>query len=267
MKDITRRIRLFSLALLLALASTGCLRSTTVIDLKPDGSGTIVQETAVSAQALGMLQGLAGGQTGGEKPPPLFGEEQARKAAGTMNVTFVSGEPFKTGELEGYRARYAFDDISKVTVKMDQGTNDLAPGQNTKKPPFGFAFTRGAASSQLTIQMPEQAPQGGPFQLPGVGGASEAEKAQAAQAMAMMKVMMRGLFVDVALTVDGRILKSNAPYVDGSRVTLMQIDFDKLLADDAALQKLQSAKDVKSLAAVPGLKIVAEPKVTIDFSR
>ena len=42
----------------------------------------------------------------------------------------------------------------------------------------------------------------------------------------------------------------------------MQIDFDKLLADDAALLKLSSAKDIKSLAGVPGLKVVAEPKVT-----
>ena len=263
---VALRICRLTVALLL-VASTGCLRSTTVIDLKPDGSGTILQETAMSAQALGMLQGLAGNQPDGVKPPQLFGEEQARKAAGTMNVTFVSGEPFKTGELEGYRARYAFDDISKVTVKMDQGTNDLAPGADTKKPPFGFAFTRGAAASQLTIQMPDQAPGGGsPFQLPGAG-ASDADKAQAAQAMAMMKMMMRGLYVDVALNVNGRILKSNAPYVDGTRVTLMQIDFDKLLADDGALLKLQSAKDVKSLAAVPGLKIVTEPKVTIDFSR
>ena len=72
--------------------------------------------------------------------------------------------------------------------------------------------------------------------------------------MTMMKMMMRGLFVDVALTVDGRIIKSNAPYVEGSRVTLMQLDFDKLLSDDAALPKLQSAKDIKSLAAVPGLE-------------
>jgi hypothetical protein len=260
--------RRVSLCLLVAALSTGCLRSTTAIDLKPDGSGTIVQETAMSAQTLAMLYGLAGKQAAGEKPPQLFGEEQARKTAATMNVTFVSGEPYQSGDLQGYRARYAFDDISKVTVKLDQGANDLAAGVETKKPPFGFAFTRGAAASQLTIRMPEQAlGDGSPFQLPGAGGTSEAEKAQATQAMAMMKMMMRGLYVDVSLNVDGRILKSNAPYVDGTRVTLMQIDFDKLLADDAALLKLQSAKDVKSLAAVPGLKIVTEPKVTIDFSR
>jgi hypothetical protein len=260
-------IRRCSLALLVALGSAGCLRSTTTIDLKADGSGTIVQETAVSAQALGMLQGLAGASQTAEKPPQLFGEEQARKAAATMGVTFVSGEAVKIGELEGYRARYAFDDISQVTVKMDQGTDNLAPGTDAKKPPFGFAFKRGAAASVLTIQMPDQTPgAAGALPMPGAGG-SDADKAQAAQAMAMMKMMMRGLFVDVALTVDGRIIRSNAPFVEGSRVTLMQIDFDKLLGDDAALLKLQSARDIKSLAAVPGLKVISEPTVTIEFSR
>jgi hypothetical protein len=259
-------IRRCSLALLVALGTTGCLRSTTTIDLKADGSGTIVQEAAVSAQALGMLQGLAGANKTAEKPPEIFGEAQARQAASTMGVTFVSGETIKTGDLEGYRARYSFDDISKVTVKMDQGTDNLTAGSDAKKPPFGFAFKRGAAASVLTIQMPDQTPgPGGSLPMPGAG--SEAEKAQAAQALTMMKMMMRGLFVDVALTVDGRIIKSNAPYVDGSRVTLLQIDFDKLLGDDAALLKLQSAKDVKSLAAVPGLKVVSEPTVTIEFSR
>ena len=259
-------VRRCSLALLVALCTSGCLRSTTTIDLKDDGSGTIVQETAVSTQALGMLQGLAGANQTGDKPAQLFGEEQARKAADTMGVTFVSGEPYKTGELEGYRARYAFADIAKVNLKMDQGTNSLAPGAEAKKPPFGFAFKRGSAASTLTIQMPDQTP-GTPGALPFPGGGSDADKAQMAQAMGMMKMMMRGLFVDVALNVNGRIIKSNAPYVEGSRVTLLQIDFDKLLADDTALLKLQSAKDLKSLASVPGLKVVTEPKVTIEFSR
>jgi hypothetical protein len=250
-----------SLAFLIALGSSGCLRATTSIELNTDGSGTIVQETAVSAQAMGMLQGLAGANAAGEKPPQLFGEEQARKTAATMGVKFVSGEAIKNGDLEGYRARFAFDDISKITVKLDQGANDLAPGTETKKPPFGFAFTRGSSASVLAIQMPEQSPAGLP--LPG----PDADKAQTAQAMAMMKMMMKGLYVDVTLNVNGRIVRTNAPFVDGSRVTLMQIDFDKLLADDATLLKLSSAKDIKSLANVPGLKIVAEPKVTIEFSR
>jgi hypothetical protein len=266
-----RAMQRLLLVLLLTVVSAGCLRSTTTIDLRPDGGGTIVTETGMSTQALAMMKGLAStNQTGtGATPTEFFGEEQARKTAEAMGVTFVSGEPFKTAELEGYRARYSFDDISKIKVNMEQSATSMAgSGAEAKQPPFSFGFDRKPASSLLTIQIPEQLP-GAPGQLPTLGGAgsSEAEKAQAAQAMAMMKMMMKGMFIDVSLNLNGRLLKSNAPYVDGSKVTLIQIDFDKLLADESALQKLQGAKDLKSMAAVPGFKIVSDPKITIEFAR
>src|SRR5512145_3060696 len=92
------------------LSSSACLRSTTTISVKADGSGTVLQETGVSPQTLAMLKGMGGAGPAG-MPGQMFGEEQAKKAAAVMGVDFVSGEPFKTAELEGYRARYAFKDI------------------------------------------------------------------------------------------------------------------------------------------------------------
>jgi len=85
--------------------------------------------------------------------------------------------------------------------------------------------------------------------------------------MAMLAVMLKGMFIDVSLRLNGRILKSNAPFVQRSRVTLMQLDFDKLLADKTALRKLQAASDIGGLSGLPGLKIVNGPKVTIEFRR
>jgi hypothetical protein len=254
-----------SLVLLLALTSTGCFRSTTTITLRPDGSGTVVQETGMTAQSMAMLKSMAPAQNAKDPSSEIFGEEQAKKAAATMGVTFVSGEPFKTAEFEGYRARYSFTDIAQVKVNMEQSA---AAVSGSKQPPFGFNFNRGAASSVLTIQMPEQVPTKGQLpMLPTSAGGTDADKAQAAQAMAMMKTMMRGLFVDITLNVDGRIVKTNASHVDGSKITLLQVDFDKLLTDETALQKLQAATDLKSFANIPGLKVSAEPKVTIEISR
>lgn len=261
-----RFLRVLPAILIATCGSAACLRSTTAIEVRGDGSGTIVQETAMSAQALAMLKSLSTSNTADAPQSQVFGEDQAKKAAGAMGVTFVAGEPFKTADFEGYRARYRFDDISKIKVSMDQ---NMSPPEVTssKQPPFGFGFDKGVASSTLTIQMPEQPPTG---QLPGIGkGApkTDAEKAQAAQALAMMKTMMKGLFVDVSMNVAGRVIRTNAPHVDGSRVTLLQIDFDKMLADDTSFQKLQGAKDLKALASVPGLMIASEPKVTIEFGR
>jgi hypothetical protein len=259
--------------LVVALLASGCLRSTTVISLKPDGSGTVVQETGVSPQALAMLQGFAGaGNEGGKATPPkLFGEDQAKKAAETMGVQFVSGEPFKTAEMEGYRARFSFDDIRKVRMKMNQDptkgttTDAAASGES----PFSFEFERRGAASLLTIVMPDKNPaDAGLNPMSGLGMGADKSNPQAnQQAIQMMKAMMAGMFVDITLNVDGRIIKTNAPYVQGSDVTLLQLDFDKLLADEASLMKLQGATDIKSLASVPGLKVIPEKRVTVEFGK
>lgn len=222
----------------------------------------------MTPQALAMLRGMGGGGQAGAPAEP-FGEEQARKAAAMMGVQFDSGEPIKTATLEGYRARYSFTDIRNVKMKMNQSGTAETSGTSTQstESPFSFGFERRGESSVLTVQVPEQktGPGGSlaPVPQPPAGDDAQAN----AQALQMMKAMMQGLFVDVSLAVDGRIVKTNAPHVTGSTVTLLQVDFDKLLADDAALQKLQKATDVKALSGVPGLKVIADRQVTVEFAR
>jgi hypothetical protein len=256
----------------LALLCSACLRATTTITVRQDGSGLIDQEIGANPQAMEMLKGFASAsadQKGGTAPAPqsLFGEAEAKKMADQMGVKFVSGEPIKTADLEGYRAHYSFDDVTKLQVKMNQNsTGGLADSK--AEPPFSFQFEKHGSSSLLTINMPEQKPGAtSPLNQLGMGGGATQNQAQNEQALAMMKMMMKGLYVDVTLAVDGRVIKTNAPYVNGSKVTLVQMDFDKLLATEGALQKLQQANDPRTLKDVPGLKVVAEPKLTIEFGR
>jgi hypothetical protein len=252
----------FAIVLFVALTCSACLRSTTVISLKPDGSGTIVQETGMTAQAMAMLKSMAAGAgEKGEVPKEMFGEKEARKAAEAMGVQFVGGEPIK-GELEGYRARFAFADIGQIRMRLSQESTSLTGG-STQDPPFGFQFQKGTAASRLTIKMPDMKSPAESMGLP--GGAVNADEMQ--QAMAMMKMMMKGMFVDVSLDLAGRIVKTDAPHVQGSRVTLLQVDFDKLLADEAALKRIQNATDLKALAGVPGLKVLTSPTVSIEFGK
>ena len=263
-------MRRWSAILVLAFACSACFRSTTTINLRPDGSGTIVQDTGMNAQAMAMLKGFAGagdkGNTGFENP---FTEEQARKAADQMGVKFVSGEPIKTEALEGYRAHFAFDDIRQLKMRMEQQPASMPGGSGNAKPapqtPYAFDFVRQGASSVLTIHVPDQKPSS-TLEPMGLGGANADPQAKA-QALMMMKTMMAGLFVDVTLAVDGHIVKTNAPFVDGQRVTLLQVDFDRLLADPAGFERLQSAKDYKALKGVPGLKVLTDPTVSIEFGR
>ena len=73
--------------------------------------------------------------------------------------------------------------------------------------------------------------------------------------------------VPASLTVDGRVIKTNAPYVSGSKITLLQFDFDKVNATEGALQKLQQITDPKLLKDIPGVRMVTDPVVTIEFGR
>jgi hypothetical protein len=82
-----------------------------------------------------------------------------------------------------------------------------------------------------------------------------------------MKMLMNGMFVDVTLAVEGKIRKANVPVADGGRITLVQLDFNKLLEDPTGMDKLRNAKDAKALQSVPGLKVPLDPKLTIEFGR
>ena len=262
-------MRRLGLILLAVVVTSGCFRSTTTITVKQDGSGVIDQESGASAGAMALLRNFTAGDQADKKPAPdaqLFGPEQAQAAAAAMGVRFVSGEPFKTAETEGYRAHFAFDDITKV--KFNVNKTPPAPGAEAMKaddPPFGFAFAKGNGSSTLTINVPQQKPGDSGLlpKLPG-GGRSQQDNAMA---MAMILPMMRGLYVDVSLVVDGKIIKTNAPYVSGSQVTLVQFDFDKVSATDGALQKLQQITDPKLLKDIPGIRMATDPVVTIEFGR
>lgn len=266
-------MRRLILLVALAVACTGCFRATTTITVHPDGSGLIDQEIGISSQARALLSSMGGrGDASGANPDiNMFGPEQAQKIADSMGVRFVSGEPVKNADLEGYRAHYAFDDISQVRLNRNQTATGGMSATKGGEPPFRFAFARRGANSVLTIQLPTDDQAAALPALPGVNGQGAAgadQSPESQQAMAMASTLLRGLYVDVSLAMDGRIVRSTAPaaLVDGSKVTLFQIDFDKLLASPGALQKLQQ-KDPKVLRELPGIKLVEGPTLEIEFAR
>jgi hypothetical protein len=261
-------MRRLGVTLLAVIVTSGCLRSTTTITVKQDGSGTIDQEIGASTGAMAMLRNFAGGQTDNKASADmqLFGPEQAQATAAAMGVRFVSGEPIKTAETEGYRAHFAFDDVTKVKLNKNPPTPGVT-GTTSKadEPPFAFAFAKGTGSSVLTINIPQPKP-GETGMLPKLPGGTGSQQDNQ-MAMAMMLPMLRGLFVDVSLLVDGKIIKTNAPYVSGSQVTLVQFDFDKVTATDGALQKLQQITDPRMLKDIPGVRMPVDSVLTIEFGR
>ena len=90
--------------------------------------------------------------------------------------------------------------------------------------------------------------------------------------MQMIKTMFQGFKVLIDIEVDGKIVKTNADYVNGPRITLLELDMQQLFENEAALTALQSKvgpgatiADVRPyLKDVKGVKI-NNPTVTIEF--
>ena len=271
-----------SRALGLALAALflgGCFQNRTGMKVNADGSGTIVITSKMKATAIKQMKEMAksfGGDNA--KEPELFSEKQAREKAPKMGegVEFVSYEPVKEKDFEGEKVTYAFKDLSKVKLnEMAEPPSDPASGLKSQSPkgdPITFKFGKQAnGNSLITVvnpkreMKPEAAPDAPP---PGAPPGGEMPEEQ----LAMMKEMMGGLRITIELEVAGTLVKTNSPHVNCSTVTLLDMDFDKVLGDMAKFKKFaakppQSAEEAKAmLKDFPGVKINLEPETTIEFS-
>ena len=248
--------------LAVASAATGCLRISYTLNIKPDGSGTIAKTIAVSKQNAAMLGGVA----------LLPTEAKLREEAAAMGpgVQFVSATPYNAAGFEGLTAVYGFTDVTKLAVNMEQaitGSVNLPGTEPGDKPDpeaeVKLTFTREGGGSVLVMRMPD-------VPDPDEDTKKQAEQAAAAPGLeAMMKQMLAGLRMEVAVNVEGKITKTNAPYVEGSKVVLLRMDGDELIksgAGAATLAQITQGVDPKSmLSKIPGLKIVLLPEVRIEF--
>jgi hypothetical protein len=231
----------------------------------------------------------------------LLDEKKLKEAASGMGsgVTFVSAKKISNEKGEGYVATYAFTDINQL--KIDQNRSNAmpdagglggpggpggpggfdapsapgaagAPGGQAKEgkaEPITFQFKKGKVA-ELIIKSPETAadPRGAKSKEE-----KAAESAPGGEEMAMM--MMQQMFKDmkmvVAVEVAGKVVKTNAEHVKGNRVTMMEMDFNKLMANPAKFKELSKAnpktvEETKALVkGIDGIKVEAKPSVSIQF--
>jgi hypothetical protein len=258
----------FRLAVVLAAAvlCTACFQFSTVLTLKADGSGTIDQRLLFTQAAVAQLRQFAALGGGGQAFDPVS-EQQARDAAATMGqgVTYVSSTPVNSSEGMGRDIKYAFTDITQL--RLDQappppgGMPAVAPGTNSADQ-VSFKLTRQAGGhALLTIAVP---------QLPLLGGnASAGSNSPSADQIAMLRPMLAGAHIAIAIEPAGHLVRTSSPYVDGQRVTLADVNVDSLLNDATLLERLKAARtpdEMKAiLKAVPGLKVNLDPEITIEF--
>lgn len=272
------RLRALAFLPLLALPTAGCIQFETLVKVKGDGTGTVVQTMTMSAETMEMMKSMKGdgAKVDAGKPMALEAKdiEQAKAEAAKMGegVTFVKAEPIDTPQAKGMRAIYSFRDVTKLKVSQKPsspgGPAPGGPGGPDVDDSMKFGFAKAAnGNSVLTIAMPDLKAKPGSAKTP--AAAPEAPP----EAMAMMKQMFKGLRIAIAVEPEGKVVSTNSPYLEGSRVTLMEMSFDALLTDEAKLKQFSAAMDGGSIAdakrlmkGLKGMKISLDPEVKIEFA-
>jgi hypothetical protein len=248
-----------------ALSSAGCFHMTTVLKAKSDGSGTIEHTMMFTPAAVAQLRQFAAFSGANTQNFDPFSEQQARDMAIVIGqgVTYVSSEPIVTAAGQGRRAVYAFSDVNQLKISTQPpapgGLPIKAPGLTSDAATVGFTLTHeDSGNAVLHIQVPE------PNWLSSIGSAN------ASGQLALVKTLLAGARILLAVEPEGTVVRTSSPYADGRRVTLLELDLDEMLQDQTLIPRLAAAKTQDELTTIvkgaAGLKINLDREITVEFT-
>lgn len=275
---------------LLLVPLVGCMDAQTLIHVRSDGSGYIREQVVMNKALVNSVRAMAKQfeQFEGEKTPgqsfELIDEDTLRRKAGDMGdgVYFISARRVFAEAGEGYKAYYGFSDINTVRINQNPGNRapaaDPGPGAalgggGTQREFLTFRLIPGNPA-ELVITAPAHGAFSSEPDSSGTGpDAGSPDELQTQEILKQMQQIFEGLRVVLNVEVEGEIVDTNATYVTGSRVTLMELDFGKLLEmphrlRDFAARKPKGIADAKALMiGIPGIKVDVSPEVRITFEQ
>ncbi len=262
----------------ISVTIASCVESTTLIRVNRDGSGEVEETFLMKTDVLNMLMGFA--ETPGDKNEQAQGlinmEKLERKAlAMGKGVTLKSAEELSSEKGQGYRAVFSFKDINNLVVNQNPDENVPSTDTTGEDAPeteyITFQFRKGSDSetSLLTIfNPPEETEETVPMEE---REKTEAPAAKDEEMIEMLKEIFRGMRIHIALEVDGTIISSNAAYLEGSKVTLIDMDFSKIIENEELFRKL-ATEDTESIEKtkeiikdIPGIRVELQDQVEIQF--
>ena len=257
-----------ALIALLSLPLVGCFQATTVIHVRADGSGTIEQRTLLTETAIDQLRTFAilGGGNADSVDPTSEAQARALAASIGPGVVYVSSAPITAPKAQGREALYSFADVTQLRISEQPalpGSVKLPASVGGDSTPISFALDRkpdGNVVLRIIVPRPAVFPTGpkGEPQPPTL------------EQITKVKALLAGARLTVAVEPEGKLVQTSSPFVEGNRVTLIDIDIDRAAADPDLAKKLQSPKTLEETKAainsVPGFKITLDPEITIEFA-
>ncbi len=259
--------------LVCAVSFSGCFTSNVLITLRPDGSGTVEQTTTIRPADILRFQKLASpGTPASVLDPTAFRElrREFEKAAQGMRQAakfrLRSSQPIETADTTGWQLIYDFSDMSALSL-------DLLPQIPGAR---GFIAAKGDMTSTnvaVTLEPISGGLERYTFHFPKFAMDPGAEPpaswaAGSADEMAALRKLMQGSRITLVVTSAAPIVRTNSPFRQENRVTLLDADIGQALFSKqiATLATSPSTFDqfLSEFADLPGVTLAKEHDLTID---
>lgn len=260
----------------------GCIDYSSTVKLNADGSGTIEETVLLSGAIIQMMSSFSESFADSTSEPEefsLFDEEELKTQASKMGegIKYLSGEKITISGSEGYKAMFSFDDISKVKlsenpdekISMDDMGGEV---EVIEEPEFiTFNFSKGSPAN-LEINFPEPDLNEEPEEEIEIEtGEESTDKNEMMEEQ--MKMFLKDFRISIDMVLEGEIEETNASFVEGNKITLLEMNFNELL-DNPEMMKNFSNKEPESMSEIkelikniPGFKIEMNRKVFVKFDK
>jgi hypothetical protein len=249
------------LAVLIPLLLMGCISSGVTVKVNKDGSGEIIQTFKIIRDFAGFLS-----MSDEPTDPNLIDMEALELVAQTMGeeVKLVKVDPMpEDSEYAGYVAYFEFKDISAVRVSASPSTSPEAASEENNDW-ISFDFDMGS-SSKLTIYLMDEEDGEAPTEEE-----SELEASADDDLGDQLKDIYKTMHYWMTVEVNGKITNSNASFVDGSTVTIFDMNFEKIVENDELFKKVTgddpgSMKTYKEELATAGVLVEDQSEIVVSF--
>lgn len=251
---------------------SGCLKVKSNVVINKDGSGILEEQVLMSDAVVAMMNEFMSSFQDSTSTPEefkLFKEDELKAKASEYGegVKYVSGEEIKIDGWQGYKAIYSFEDLNKLKMETDPNTKVENPQDDEQETEyFSFKFTPGDIAELIVDR-------------PSLSSEKEDEDEEVSKETGTdnqeiddnLIKMMDGLSMIISLEFKGEIVETNASYVDGSKITLLDIDFSELLNNKESLELFKknppdNLDEMKAIVEnIPGIKVEFQKPVTIKF--
>jgi len=247
-------IKLTILLFIPVILFSGCIKVNSNVIINKDGSGILEEQVLMSDMVITMMNEFMSS----------FQDSTSAPEEGE-GVKYVSGEEIKIDGWQGYKAIYSFEDLNKIKMETDPNTkveNPQDDGQATEY--FSFKFIPGEIA-ELIIDRPDLSSKN---QNEEISVETDSENQELDDNLIKM---MDGMTMTISLEFNGEIVETNASFVDGSKVTMLDIDFSEILKNKESLEMFKknppdNLDEMKAIVEnIPGMKVEFQKPVIVKF--